>query len=100
MSKPKSPCRLNCLKRLGFLLQKSSKFLSFSFLPLLLNHYHISSFVEAHGTGTFRLVFIFPVVIIFEFLGTSLGDLIEIQGINDVFKASHTSDAPLVVGGS
>lgn len=32
--------------------------------------------------------------------GTSLGDLIEIQGINEVFKSSHTSDAPLVIGAS
>jgi hypothetical protein len=32
--------------------------------------------------------------------GTSLGDLIEIQGINEVFKSSHTPDAPLVVGAS
>jgi len=29
-----------------------------------------------------------------------LGDLIEIQGINEVFKSSHTPDAPLVVGAS
>ncbi|KAK0471022.1 hypothetical protein IW261DRAFT_1612345 [Armillaria novae-zelandiae] len=37
-------------------------------------------FIEAHGTGT------------------SLGDLIEIEGINDVFKNSHTADHPLIVG--
>ncbi|PBK61389.1 ketoacyl-synt-domain-containing protein [Armillaria solidipes] len=37
-------------------------------------------FIEAHGTGT------------------SLGDLIEIEGINDVFKNSHTTDHPLIVG--
>jgi acyl transferase domain-containing protein len=29
-----------------------------------------------------------------------LGDLIEIQGINEVFKSSHGPDAPLVVGAS
>jgi len=32
--------------------------------------------------------------------GTSLGDLIEIQGINEVFKSSHSPEAPLVVGAS
>ncbi|RDB30947.1 6-deoxyerythronolide-B synthase EryA1, modules 1 and 2 [Hypsizygus marmoreus] len=37
-------------------------------------------FVEAHGTGT------------------PLGDLIEIQGINEVFRASHTLSRPLIVG--
>ncbi|KAK0216459.1 polyketide synthetase [Armillaria nabsnona] len=37
-------------------------------------------FIEAHGTGT------------------SLGDLIEMEGINDVFKNSHTTDHPLIVG--
>lgn len=31
-------------------------------------------------------------------LGTSLGDLIEIQGINEVFESSHGPDKPLVVG--
>ena len=30
--------------------------------------------------------------------GTSLGDLIEIQGINEVFKGSHTLENPLVIG--
>ncbi|PPQ97453.1 hypothetical protein CVT26_002801 [Gymnopilus dilepis] len=39
------------------------------------------AFLEAHGTGT------------------SLGDLIEIQGINEVFKYSHTED-PLILGAS
>ncbi|RDB30950.1 Narbonolide/10-deoxymethynolide synthase PikA4, module 6 [Hypsizygus marmoreus] len=39
-----------------------------------------TSFVEAHGTGT------------------SLGDLIEIQGINEVFCTSHTPSHPLIVG--
>lgn len=39
-----------------------------------------SSFIEAHGTGT------------------SLGDLIEIEGINDVFKGSHSSTRPLIIG--
>ena len=29
-----------------------------------------------------------------------MGDLIEIQGINDVFKSSHAPNAPLVVGAS
>jgi acyl transferase domain-containing protein len=29
-----------------------------------------------------------------------LGDLIEIQGINEVFKSSHNSDTPLVIGAS
>ncbi|KAK0184742.1 polyketide synthetase [Armillaria mellea] len=37
-------------------------------------------FIEAHGTGT------------------SLGDLIEMEGINDVFKNSHTMDHPLIIG--
>ncbi|KAJ7176732.1 hypothetical protein C8R46DRAFT_1077165 [Mycena filopes] len=37
-------------------------------------------FVEAHGTGT------------------SLGDLIEIEGINNVFRGSHTPQRPLFVG--
>ncbi|KAG7441749.1 ketoacyl-synt-domain-containing protein [Guyanagaster necrorhizus] len=37
-------------------------------------------FIEAHGTGT------------------SLGDLIEMEGINDVFKDSHTKDRPLIIG--
>ncbi|KAK0488295.1 hypothetical protein EDD18DRAFT_593749 [Armillaria luteobubalina] len=37
-------------------------------------------FIEAHGTGT------------------SLGDLIEMEGINDVFRNSHTTDHPLIVG--
>ncbi|KAF8529293.1 polyketide synthetase [Hysterangium stoloniferum] len=37
-------------------------------------------FFEAHGTGT------------------SLGDLIEIQGINDVFHGSHTDSHPLIIG--
>ncbi|KAJ7482732.1 hypothetical protein FB451DRAFT_1235938 [Mycena latifolia] len=37
-------------------------------------------FVEAHGTGT------------------SLGDLIEIEGINTVFRGSHTPDKPLILG--
>ncbi|KAH7091717.1 hypothetical protein BKA62DRAFT_626249 [Auriculariales sp. MPI-PUGE-AT-0066] len=30
--------------------------------------------------------------------GTKLGDLIEIQGITDVFKHSHTREAPLAIG--
>jgi len=30
--------------------------------------------------------------------GTSLGDLIEIQGINEVFEASHPPERPLIVG--
>ncbi|KAJ7932975.1 thiolase-like protein, partial [Mycena leptocephala] len=37
-------------------------------------------FVETHGTGT------------------SLGDLIEIEGINAVFRGSHTPERPLVLG--
>ncbi|KAF8216995.1 hypothetical protein K438DRAFT_1798123 [Mycena galopus ATCC 62051] len=37
-------------------------------------------FIETHGTGT------------------SLGDLIEIEGINSVFRGSHTQDRPLVLG--
>ncbi|KAJ7760901.1 hypothetical protein DFH07DRAFT_1059948 [Mycena maculata] len=37
-------------------------------------------FVETHGTGT------------------SLGDLIEIEGINSVFGTSHTSERPLLLG--
>ncbi|KAJ7440338.1 polyketide synthetase [Mycena galericulata] len=37
-------------------------------------------FVETHGTGT------------------SLGDLIEIEGINSVFQASHTPERPLILG--
>ncbi|KAF8217001.1 hypothetical protein K438DRAFT_2007702 [Mycena galopus ATCC 62051] len=37
-------------------------------------------FIETHGTGT------------------SLGDLIEIEGINSVFRGSHTPDRPLVLG--
>ncbi|KAF4622433.1 hypothetical protein D9613_009459 [Agrocybe pediades] len=37
-------------------------------------------FIESHGTGT------------------SLGDLIEIEGINEVFESSHTPERPLVVG--
>ncbi|PPQ84949.1 hypothetical protein CVT25_004462 [Psilocybe cyanescens] len=37
-------------------------------------------FIESHGTGT------------------SLGDLIEIQGINEVFEKSHSPERPLVVG--
>ncbi len=32
------------------------------------------------------------------YIGTSLGDLIEMEGINDVFKNSHTADHPLIVG--
>ena len=31
-------------------------------------------------------------------LGTSLGDLIEIQGINQVFQHSHSETTPLIVG--
>lgn len=31
-------------------------------------------------------------------IGTSLGDLIEIQGINEVFEKSHSPERPLVVG--
>ncbi|KAF8190662.1 hypothetical protein K438DRAFT_1763113 [Mycena galopus ATCC 62051] len=37
-------------------------------------------FIETHGTGT------------------SLGDLIEIEGINSVFRGSHTPDRPLILG--
>ncbi|KAF8151526.1 hypothetical protein B0H34DRAFT_132545 [Crassisporium funariophilum] len=37
-------------------------------------------FIEAHGTGT------------------SLGDLIEIEGINEVFQSSHGPENPLIVG--
>ncbi|KAJ7768218.1 hypothetical protein B0H16DRAFT_1686400 [Mycena metata] len=37
-------------------------------------------FVETHGTGT------------------SLGDLIEIEGINTVFRGSHTPERPLILG--
>ncbi|KAF8811343.1 ketoacyl-synt-domain-containing protein [Phlegmacium glaucopus] len=37
-------------------------------------------FIEAHGTGT------------------SLGDLIEIEGINEVFQSSHGPENPLVIG--
>ncbi|KAF9012766.1 hypothetical protein BDQ17DRAFT_1420105 [Cyathus striatus] len=37
-------------------------------------------FIETHGTGT------------------SLGDLMEIQGINEVFQSSHTPSRPLVLG--
>ena len=38
-------------------------------------------------------------VLIFR-LGTSLGDLIEIQGINQVFQQSHSEKTPLIVGAS
>ncbi|KAF8952138.1 hypothetical protein BDZ97DRAFT_803902 [Flammula alnicola] len=34
----------------------------------------------------------------YHVIGTSLGDLIEIQGINEVFESSHGPDKPLVVG--
>ncbi|KAF7333309.1 Polyketide synthetase [Mycena venus] len=37
-------------------------------------------FVETHGTGT------------------SLGDLIEIEGLNATFRGSHTSERPLILG--
>ena len=30
--------------------------------------------------------------------GTSLGDLIEIEGINEVFQSSHGPEKPLVIG--
>lgn len=30
--------------------------------------------------------------------GTALGDLIEIEAINEVYRGSHTSDKPLIVG--
>ncbi|KAJ7634663.1 hypothetical protein FB45DRAFT_909481 [Roridomyces roridus] len=39
-------------------------------------------FFETHGTGT------------------SLGDLIEIEGINSVFAGSHTPERPLIIGAS
>lgn len=55
--------------------------------------------MEAHGTGEIAdLVSLSSILI--ACTGTSLGDLIEIQGINEVFKSSHTPDAPLVVGAS
>ena len=38
------------------------------------------SFVENHGTGTI------------------LGDMMEIQAINEVFGGSHSAEAPLVLG--
>lgn len=31
-------------------------------------------------------------------LGTKLGDLIEIQGINEVFHSSHATENPLIIG--
>ena len=43
------------------------------------------------------MIFVLPTP---EIAGTSLGDLIGIQGINDIFKSSHTADSPLVIGAS
>lgn len=40
------------------------------------------SLVEAHGTGTY------------------LGDLLEMQGICEVFDSSHTPSKPLIIGAS
>jgi acyl transferase domain-containing protein len=33
-----------------------------------------------------------------QLTGTSLGDLIEIEGINTVFRGSHTGERPLILG--
>jgi hypothetical protein len=33
-----------------------------------------------------------------QFSGTSLGDLIEIEGLNTVFRGSHTPERPLILG--
>lgn len=49
------------------------------YFPAYANSNHFS-FVEAHGTGT------------------ALGDQIEAQSINEVFRSSHTSTRPLFVG--
>ncbi len=54
----------------------------------------IASFIETHGKG--KLFYFLYSDLIHS--GTSLGDVIEIQGINDVFRNSHPPSRPLIIG--